>query len=129
MYTGPIEIEITVGELPDVLRREDKFGLELQGWHPKEGLRDEPEDGDEGVLTVRWQIDKSLEPTWTVVNKRQKEPRTIGPRDREAFGVVRLGGEVERHLSWAREVLRRAGRLTAMRSWARCLRKLTGRHA
>jgi hypothetical protein len=101
-YTGPVEVAVTVGELPDVLRREDKFGLELRGWHAKEGLRDEPEEGDEGVLTIRWRVDEALEPSWTVINERQKEPRIIGPRDREAFGIIRLGGDVERQLSWAR---------------------------
>ncbi|MEX1263530.1 MAG: AAA family ATPase [Actinomycetota bacterium] len=98
----PILIEATVGELPDRLRRDDLFGLELRGWSSEGELHDEPDDADEEVLTVRLTVDDSLDPTWEIVNDRRSEPRLVRARDREAFGVARLGPDIERHLTWAR---------------------------
>lgn len=92
----PVVIEATVGELPGRLLRDDRFGLELRGWTPEGQLRDEPEDDDELVLTIRLTVDGSLEPRWEVVNNRQPEPRPIYQRDREALGVTRLGPDGER---------------------------------
>jgi hypothetical protein len=99
---NPILIEATVGELPDRLRRDDLFGLELRGWSPEGELHDEPDDVDEEVLTVRLTVDDSLDPRWEIVNDRQPEPRLIRARDREALGATRLGPDVERNLTWAR---------------------------
>jgi len=97
----PIVIEATLGELPAGILAEHKFGLDVRGWGA-DGLRDEPEEDDEEVLTVRLTIDDSLEPRWEVVNDRQADPKVISSRDREAFGVSRLGTDVERHLTWGR---------------------------
>lgn len=101
-YSGPIEITVTVGELPSALLREEKYGLDLRGWSAEHGLRDEPEGDDEAVLTIQFAADESLEPTWVVVNDRRPEGRSISARDREALGLVRLGGDLDRHLSWSR---------------------------
>jgi putative ATP-dependent endonuclease of the OLD family len=97
----PVVIEATVGELPMALLSDQKFGLEQRGWCAT-GLHDEPEEGDEAVLTVRLTIDDSLEPRWEVINDRQLEPRVISARDRESMGATRLGPEIERHLTWGR---------------------------
>ena len=72
----PIIIRATVGELPEEVIREQRFGLAKRGWHPVEGLHDEPEDRDEDVLTLQLKVDESLEPVWSVVNDRQPEPDT-----------------------------------------------------
>lgn len=93
---------MTVGQLPSALLQEEKFGLDLRGWNPESGLRDEPEGADEAVLTVRFSVDDSLEPTWLVMNDRRPEGRVISAKDREALGLVRLGGDIDRHLSWTR---------------------------
>lgn len=97
----PIRIEATVGDVPRSLLSDQKFGLAQRGWGT-DGLHDEPEDGDDPVLTIRLTVDDSLEPRWEVVNDRQAEPRTISARDREALGATRLGTDVERHLTWGR---------------------------
>ncbi len=98
----PIVITVTVGHLPNEFLSDSKFGLLLRGWNQKTGLHDEPEDEDEEVLSVRFQVDDSLEPTWIVWAERNPEGKPIYGKDREWLGVVRLGGEVDRHLSWAR---------------------------
>lgn len=97
----PIVIEATIGELTGSLMSDQKFGLQLRGWGA-DGLHDEPDEGDEPVLTIRLTIDDTLEPRWEVVNDREPEPRPISARDRESLGVARLGPEVERHLTWGR---------------------------
>ncbi len=96
-----IEITITVGELSDDAEQERRFGLHLRGWAPDGTLHDEPQTEDEPVVTVRLTVDGSLEGEWAVITDRH-EPRQLHPKDRTLFGVVRLGGEVERHLTWGR---------------------------
>jgi AAA domain, putative AbiEii toxin, Type IV TA system/AAA ATPase domain len=100
--TKSIEIEVTVGELPEVALEDGRFGLHLRGWQKNgKGLRDEPQDDDESVVTVRVVIDGSLEGEWALHTDRQGQ-RTLSPRDRTLFGVVRLGPEIEQHLTWGR---------------------------
>lgn len=100
---SPIEIEVTVGELPDDLLRQDKFGLLQRGWESKrKEFRDDPEDDCEGVLTVKLSVDDSLEPEWNVVKPSNGDTKKIGWRERQKLGVVRLGTRVEQHLSWGR---------------------------
>jgi putative ATP-dependent endonuclease of the OLD family len=96
---SPIIITATVGQLPDGLRSDDKFGLHIRGWS-RTGLRDEPEEDDEEVLSVRLKVDLSLEPEWTVITDRRPEGRVISSRDRQLFGVLRLSSYVDRHLTW-----------------------------
>lgn len=101
-FRDPLVVTVTVGQLPSALLQEDKFGLDLRGWDPATGLRDEPEGADEAVLTIRFSVDGSLEPNWHVVNDRRSEGRPISAKDRETLGLVRLGGDIDRHLSWTR---------------------------
>ena len=98
----PFSICATVGDLPETWRSDEKFGLAVRGWNPKGELHDEPEDGDEVVLTIKLSVDESLEPTWTVINDRLPEGRPISTKDRERLGCTRLGDFFDRHLSWSR---------------------------
>jgi len=95
----PIEITATVGELPKSAMSDGRMGLQLRGWTTDGALRDEPADDDEPVVTVRLTIDSTLEPVWELITDRS-EPRVLSGRDRSAFGVVRVGGEADRHLTW-----------------------------
>ena len=104
-YNGDSEnglnIMVTVGQLDEKLLKESKYGLETRGW--KNGvLNDEPETDDDLVLTVQLSVDHSLEPMWTVVNDRSSENRRIPSYDRQTFSVARLGGFIDRHLSWTK---------------------------
>lgn len=95
-----ILVEVTIGELSRALKSDERFGLYIRGWTTAGALRDEPEDDDEPVLTVRLTVDATLEPVWQIVCERAEEPRTISNRDRGLFGLVRLAGDDARHLSW-----------------------------
>jgi hypothetical protein len=95
-----IVIEATVGELSQPLKSDERVGLYIRGWTPDGDLRDEPEDGDEAVLTVRLTVDATLEPAWELICDRMDDPRTLSNRDRALFGLVRLAGEDARHLAW-----------------------------
>jgi len=98
-----IWIEVTVGQLPVRLLDDAKFGLFLRGWSSTDfAIHDEPVGDDEPVLTVRFEVLESLEPTWRVVNDRNPEGKPLIFQDRDAFGVVRIGHDVDRHLSWGR---------------------------
>lgn len=96
----PIKIEVTIAELSKPLLSDEKFGLYIRGLAPDGTVRDEPEDGDEPVLTVRLAVDATMEPVWEVVNDRSHFPRTMSNRDRALFRVVRLTGDDPRHLTW-----------------------------
>ena len=98
-----IVIEVTVGELPEGLLKQEKFGLYLRGYSAQERtIHDDPGDDDEDVLTIRLTVDSGLEPQWTVVKDSNPEPRQVSWRDREMLGVVSLGNDVERDLTWSR---------------------------
>lgn len=95
-----ISIEVTIGELSNSLKSDNRFGLYIRGWTANSDLRDEPEDNDEPVLTVLLTVDATMEPVWGVVCDRVNEPRILSNRDRTLFGLVRLSGEDARHLAW-----------------------------
>jgi hypothetical protein len=97
--TQSIEIVATLGQLPPEALRENRMGMHLRGWRLEGGVRDEPEGDDEPVVSVRLTVDSSLEPAWELITDRQ-DPRSLSPRDRAIFGLVRLGGDAERHLTW-----------------------------
>jgi len=99
----PIIIEVTVGELPEPLIKQDKFGLYIRGYSIKEKvIHDDPIDEDEKVLTIKLQVDQSLEPQWSVIKSSNPDPKAISWRDRELFAVAVLGYDVERDLTWSR---------------------------
>lgn len=98
----PILIQATIGDLPPELLSDERLGLEKRGWSLAGDLNDEPEDGDEDVLTVQLTVDETLEPRWSVINERHSQGRPLSRRDRELLPVVRVGAEVDRHLSWGR---------------------------
>lgn len=98
----PIEITVTVGDLLEEYKSDAKFGLLARGWTSDEELNDEPEEGDELILSIRLRIDNTLEPEWRVVNDRNPDGKAISARDREKLGCTRLGSYLDRHFSWAR---------------------------
>lgn len=95
-----IEIKVTVGELSRPLTSDERFGLYIRGWTTDGTLRDEPQNSDEPVLTVRLTVDGTLEPVWELMCDRIADSRTLSNRDRALFGLMRLAGEDARHLAW-----------------------------
>jgi len=96
-------IEVTIGELPNALIRQDKYGLLLRGYSVQEqAIHDDADDGDDDVLTIRLSVDSDLEPQWTVVKDSNPDPRPLSWRDRELLAVAVLGDDVDRNLTWSR---------------------------
>lgn len=79
--SNPIEIIVTVGQVPNELLSDEKFGLYTRGWSRKDGIHDEPAEGDEFVLSIRLRVDSNLEPEWTVINDRDNEGRKISSKE------------------------------------------------
>lgn len=131
--TNSIVVEVTIGELSKALKSDERLGLYIRGWTAGGELRDEPEDDDEPVLTVRLTVDATMEPVWELVCDRVGDPRTLSNRDRALFGLLRLAGDDARHLAWGQgSVLSRltgdtkeaAGRLAEAYRTARASAKL-----
>lgn len=103
IVTSPIEIEATLGDLPARLVSDAGFGLRLRGIGGiPPVIHDEPDDGDELVITIRLLVDSSLEPDWKVVTARHADGAPISTGERERIGLTRLGSFLERDLSWKR---------------------------
>ena len=98
----PILIIATVGDLPDEIKNEAKYGYMARGWSTDGELHDEPGVDDEVVISIELRVDPSLEPTWTVCNNRNLDGKKISARDREKLGCARLGDFLDRHFSWGR---------------------------
>jgi hypothetical protein len=103
-----IKITITVGDLPDDFRDEDRYGLYLRGWNGEaHTLEDEPAEHLDDALSVRVTVDKNLEPRWSLFNKRieaeESDPPALRYKDAQLVVPVRLGAYAERHLAWGRQ--------------------------
>lgn len=101
--TVPIVIRATITEFASSFYRDSKFGLLLQGFDSAKGeaIAASGEEGEEHALVVELRVDASLEPTWSVLNA-DGERHTFAARDREALGMLRVGGYVDQHLGWSR---------------------------
>jgi hypothetical protein len=100
---NPIKITVTVGQIPEKLKSENKYGLECKGWNETEGIHDEPKDGDDLAIAIQLMIDKSLEPLWRIVNDRNPDGVAISAKDRQLLGISRLSSYVDRELNWGRD--------------------------
>ena len=100
--SSPIEITVSITELPKALMKEDKFGLYLRDFEKVcLGGDDEPADNGTTILTIQLTIDESLEPKWNVITNRT-DPKPISQKDRRllSFGVV--GFDQDKDFQWGR---------------------------
>jgi len=98
-----IEIIITVGPIPKELMPDTKFGLHLRGWDAtKNILNDEPQQGDINVLSIRLKVDETLTPEWSIITNRNSDGTLISYRDRQRFGITRIGTNIDNELAWTR---------------------------
>lgn len=111
----PIRITVTLASLPPEFKADDRYGLYLRGWNARAAtIEDEPGTGLEDALSITVVIDESLEPRWSIFNKRieadDRDPPTVRHKDTRLFTTTRLGPYAERHLGWGRSsVLTRIG--------------------
>ncbi len=97
---NPILIETAVAEVPNDLLSEAKFGYLVRGWDSETGVRDLLSEDGEPLLTIQLTVDKTLEPTWLVVNDSHPEGKRISAFDRAKFNVSRIGDYVDWQFSW-----------------------------
>lgn len=100
---APIVIRATITDLAPSFYRDSKFGLHLHAFDKDKGeaVRAEGGDDEQHALVVELRVDASLEPVWSVLDADGTTHPFIA-RDREALGMLRVGGYVDQHLAWSR---------------------------
>ena len=102
----PIEILITLGNLPEALLNIDSYGNFLRGFKPETGeIEDEPCAGIETVLTLRLKVSSDLEPSWLLYSERADQAsleRGLSWAERSSLAPVRIGNYSNSNLSWTR---------------------------
>jgi len=104
LYTdAPIVIRATIIDLAPTFYRDSKFGLLLHGFDATNGeaIRASGDEGEEHALVVELRVDATLEPVWSVIDA-DGEKHALMARDREALGMLRIGGFVDQHLGWSK---------------------------
>lgn len=95
--TKPIEIFVTVKDVPEELLTEKKFGLHFRLL--KDGqIVDDVQEGepDSHVLTIKFVVECDLEPKWYVTNGRNGvEDVEIKPSDRAKFKVFYISDYID----------------------------------
>jgi putative ATP-dependent endonuclease of OLD family len=97
----PIVIRATITDLAPDFYRDSKFGLLLHAFDKTNGeaIRAAGGDGEVHALVVELRVEASLEPVWSVLDS-DGEKHSFMARDREALGMLRVGGFVDQHLGW-----------------------------
>jgi predicted ATPase len=103
-----IRITVTLVDLPGEFTADDRYGLHLRGWDAdKRVLHDEPAIGLLEALSLRVEIDSSLEARWSIFNDRigedNDDPPMLRYKHSQQLVTSRLGPYAERHLSWGRQ--------------------------
>lgn len=103
----PIEIEVSLYDLPPELLTENKFGLYKRLLTSKGEIIDDITQEDSGdnmdILTIRLQVFKDLEPQWCVINEREnQESKEISANDRSRLNVFLVSDYFDRHFSWSK---------------------------
>ena len=103
----PIELEVSVYNVPEELLLDEKFGLYIRFLAKTGEILDDPlakeTDGSTKLLTIRLSVDKSLEPKWCVISKRPyQEDKEISSKDRAKLSIFSITDYVDRHFSWSK---------------------------
>ncbi|MCX5891254.1 MAG: AAA family ATPase [Deltaproteobacteria bacterium] len=109
-HEQPIQLTITLGDLPEGFKELTKYGEYLRGWDAeKQVIIDEPDEGGglEYALSVRLTVDQTLEPKWSFYTERFVEDtrpeRGLTFEDRQMIAPTRLGVYANRHLAWGKQ--------------------------
>lgn len=96
----PFVIRAVIGDLPEGILADDQLGHSVVGWKVNESrITEDPEPGDDIALVIELDVGDSLEPSWFAVKGDAKT--LLRSKERARLGAIRLGTEVERHLTWS----------------------------
>jgi len=102
--TNPIEIWVTIGALSDELKNIDAYGMFLRSFDPISGaISDEPQAGQEIVLTLKLTVAEDLDADWLLYSERAETEgveRRLPWKHREFVAPARLGVASNHHLAW-----------------------------
>ncbi|MCE9858187.1 ATP-dependent nuclease [Raoultella planticola] len=102
--TTPICISITLGQLDDGLLNLEAYGRYFRGFNiENKEIHDEPQAGDETVLTLRMVVKDDLEPDWLLFSERTTAEgleKRLQWKHREQLSPTRLGAASHHHLAW-----------------------------
>ncbi|MGS8098426.1 ATP-dependent nuclease [Providencia sp. PROV_01] len=100
----PIVITVTIGCLDGELMNIDKYGFFLRGFnHTSLEIHDEPQPGDETVLTIKLIVDQDLYPDWRLYSERAESEgleKRLQWKHKELLSPARLGTTTYQHLAW-----------------------------
>ena len=97
----PIEIEISLIELPDILIKDDKYGEHIRGLDSNGDMQDDLQNDHQKILTIKLEVKKDLEPQWFIISNRH-EPKRISAPDRAKLNVFVVSDYIDRHFSWSK---------------------------
>ena len=102
--TNPIEIWVTLGALDDQLKKIDSYGMFLRGFNHSSGvISDEPQAGQEIVITLKLTVAEDLDADWFLYSERAETEgieRRLPWKHRELVAPARLGVASNHHLAW-----------------------------
>lgn len=99
--THPIEIEVTVRDVPNELLNENKYGLYIRGLDISTGeIHDNLADNHINVLTIKLVVLKDLEPNWYVIKNDETGQVKFSASDRAKLNVFMVSDYMDRHFSW-----------------------------
>ena len=102
--TNPIEVWVTIGALSDELKNIDVYGMFLRSFDSDVGMiSDEPQVGQEVVLTIKMTVAEDLDADWLLYSERAEAEcieRRLPWKHRELVAPARLGVASNHHLAW-----------------------------
>lgn len=104
---NPIDIEVSLYDLPPELLSETKFGLYKRLLNSKGEIIDDLtlEDSEDNIdiLTISLRVSKDLEPKWIVINNREnQDSKEINASDRAKLNTFLISDYIDRHFSWSK---------------------------
>lgn len=100
----PIEIEVSITDVPPELLVDKKFGLYKRFLDSKGFITDKvSEENKEDILTIRLIVNDSFEPKWYVVNERPSiDDVRISAADRAKFNLFFISDYLDSHFSYSK---------------------------
>jgi len=104
---NPIEIEVSLYDLPVELLTDSKYGLYKRLLNSEGNINDdlsqEDSEDNKDILTIRLIVEKDLEPKWFVTNNREnQEDVEIRSGDRARLNVFLVSDYIDRHFTWSK---------------------------